>query len=669
MTNKHILPILLLVVLLCRCMPYQEEKITEINFSLKDPLLQKVLTFQDEHQRDSLYTFLTHKDPTYRYAAAMAFASFQDKASLDKLAPLLKDEVDEVRIAAAYAIGQLKEEKAEDILVSAFESKDSTSIHENFNRSILEAVGKCASPRFLELISTTTSYKNTDTLLLEGQAWGIYRFALRGITAEEGTQRMVDFLVDDGYPKKVRFVAANYLSRASNIKLDTFTIPLVRTFQNESEKGTKMALAIALGKTRRPEALAALKDAYRNASDYRLKCNIIRTYGNFAYLDVQAEVLAALDDSNFHVSNAAAEFFIMHGIGREGAAYWRKGRDTSLNWETRLLLYKAANRHTPAYFEGTVGGINNDLRRIWVTSEKTYEKASALDALATYGWNYRYVQEKGFASDQAIVRTTAVRALANLARRSDFKTFFGLSTNRVRKDLASYFSDAIQRGDVGMMAEAADVLREPRLNFKELIPEVAFMDEALAKLKLPKEIETYDKLKKTINFFKGLPEEEESTKPELTRPIDWRVVSTVTGNTRAKIITNKGDIVLELLPELAPGSVANFVMLSRGGFYDQKYFHRVVANFVIQAGCPRGDGYGSLEYAIRSELPPVNYDEEGYVGMASAGPHTEGTQWFITHSPTPHLDGKYTIFAKVVGGMDIVHQIQMGDQISRIVIE
>ncbi|NRA48556.1 MAG: peptidylprolyl isomerase, partial [Phaeodactylibacter sp.] len=92
----------------------------------------------------------------------------------------------------------------------------------------------------------------------------------------------------------------------------------------------------------------------------------------------------------------------------------------------------------------------------------------------------------------------------------------------------------------------------------------------------------------------------------------------------------------------------------------------VVPNFVAQGGCPRGDGYGSLDYTIRTELAPIHYDEGGYVGMASAGNHTECTQFFITHSPTLHLDGEYTIFARVSEGMDIVHDIQVGDRITNI---
>jgi cyclophilin family peptidyl-prolyl cis-trans isomerase len=112
--------------------------------------------------------------------------------------------------------------------------------------------------------------------------------------------------------------------------------------------------------------------------------------------------------------------------------------------------------------------------------------------------------------------------------------------------------------------------------------------------------------------------------------------------------------------------VANFLELIESGYYTGKNFHRVVPNFVIQGGCNRGDGYGTLEYTIRSELPYLHYDREGMVGMASAGNHTESQQFFITHSPTPHLDGNYTLFARVVSGMDVVHQTRLGDIIEEV---
>ena len=117
--------------------------------------------------------------------------------------------------------------------------------------------------------------------------------------------------------------------------------------------------------------------------------------------------------------------------------------------------------------------------------------------------------------------------------------------------------------------------------------------------------------------------------------------------------------------EDAPGSVASFVELVRSGFYNGKSFHRVVPNFVVQGGDPRGDGWGSVDYNLRSEFADLRYGA-GAVGLASAGKDTESCQWFITHAPAPHLDGRYTIFAQVVGGLEVVEKLEIGDKIEQI---
>ena len=143
------------------------------------------------------------------------------------------------------------------------------------------------------------------------------------------------------------------------------------------------------------------------------------------------------------------------------------------------------------------------------------------------------------------------------------------------------------------------------------------------------------------------------------------MVRNISKDQTALISTTKGEIIVRLFVEEAPGSVANFVSLVNKRYYDDKFFHRVVPNFVVQAGCNRGDGYGSEDYSIRSEFSRRRY-ATGSLGMASAGKDTEGTQWFITHSPTPHLDGAYSIFGEVVEGMDILHSLEVGDKILKI---
>ncbi|MDI6818286.1 MAG: peptidylprolyl isomerase [Methanothermobacter thermautotrophicus] len=133
----------------------------------------------------------------------------------------------------------------------------------------------------------------------------------------------------------------------------------------------------------------------------------------------------------------------------------------------------------------------------------------------------------------------------------------------------------------------------------------------------------------------------------------------------AVIETVKGDIELILFEEDAPNTVANFEKLSNSGFYDGLTFHRVIPDFVIQGGCPVGDGTGGPGYTIKCEINP-NRHVKGALSMAHAGRDTGGSQFFITLSPQPHLDGVHTVFGKVVRGMDVVESIEMGDRMLRV---
>jgi peptidyl-prolyl cis-trans isomerase B (cyclophilin B) len=134
--------------------------------------------------------------------------------------------------------------------------------------------------------------------------------------------------------------------------------------------------------------------------------------------------------------------------------------------------------------------------------------------------------------------------------------------------------------------------------------------------------------------------------------------------------TNKGDIVLDLYPKHAPKTVNNFVFLAKDGFYDGVKFHRVISDFMIQGGDPEGSGRGGPGYRFEDETRgnPLRH-EAGVLSMANAGPNTNGSQFFITHSPQPHLDGKHTVFGKVVEGMDVVNAIRQGDTIESITVE
>ncbi|MCX7609098.1 MAG: peptidylprolyl isomerase [Anaerolineales bacterium] len=128
--------------------------------------------------------------------------------------------------------------------------------------------------------------------------------------------------------------------------------------------------------------------------------------------------------------------------------------------------------------------------------------------------------------------------------------------------------------------------------------------------------------------------------------------------------TEKGDIVLELFADKVPMTVNNFVFLAREGFYDGVIFHRVIANFMAQSGDPTGRGNGGPGYRFADEFhPELKHDRPGRLSMANAGPNTNGSQFFITHVPTPWLDGKHSVFGQVVAGMDVLLSIPPRDPV------
>src|SRR5579862_2245981 len=133
------------------------------------------------------------------------------------------------------------------------------------------------------------------------------------------------------------------------------------------------------------------------------------------------------------------------------------------------------------------------------------------------------------------------------------------------------------------------------------------------------------------------------------------------------IKTDKGDIETTLFPSKAPVTVANFLNLAKKGYYDGLTFHRVIKDFMIQGGDPTGSGRGGPGYQFEDEfVPSLRFDKPGILAMANAGPGTNGSQFFITHLPTPHLNNRHTIFGQVTKGQEVVNAIQQGDKIKSI---
>lgn len=654
----------IIIVLVAGCVPPTEEVITEVNLNYNKPELQQAYNYLDRHEIDSLLAYTNHPDPSYRILVANGFSSMKDVRGIDSLKILLNDPVTKVRCAAAYALGQTGSSDAVQPLLEAFKAKDTLEVNSTVNATILEAIGKTGDVTLLRSLATVSTYRETDTLLLLGQARAIYRYGLRGITTPEATDLMVEYVTDNKYPGDVRLIAAHYLQRTRGISIEDYKFRLAETFTKENDSYIKMALATALSKTTDRGVMDILIDDMKEEKDYRVKVNILKALASYPYIRVIDVILNALSDPNIHVASTAANFLINNGNSADATLYKRFIQDT-MSWQIKTKIYAGILHNIPPYYTRTKSIYRNDLLAIHKESENPYEKAAIINALSYDPLNYRLITELGF-KGEAVEKTAAMSGLGRILASEDYNSIFRGGARRVRTEILDLIKNGISTGDAGMIAVAGDIIQDSDQNLLTLLEDFSFLEEAASKLELPREVESYNALQAAIAHIKG--ETYEQVSPEYNHPIQWSVLHSISDSSIVNIRTTRGIIKVQLYKKLTPGTVSNFVELINQGFYSQKTFHRVVPNFVIQTGCPRGDGYGSQNYSIRSELPQLYYDDQGYIGMASAGPDTESTQWFITHSPTPHLDGNYTIFGKVIEGMDVVHKIIVGDRIQDIII-
>jgi len=234
-----------------------------------------------------------------------------------------------------------------------------------------------------------------------------------------------------------------------------------------------------------------------------------------------------------------------------------------------------------------------------------------------------------------------------------------------KKLSAVFFQNLLKTKDVAIISRVCEYVLFHKNNAITIKKEQL---EAVQKiLVLPQDYETWVDLEKAIYQLNGKQYAYSSYFNTGYQPaINWQFIETIPQKQKIKITTNKGIIILECKVNDAPVSVSNFLYLVDTGYYNGKYFHRMVPNFVVQGGCPRGDGWGSLDWTQRSEFSNYLSYKPGSVGLASLGMDSEGVQFFITHTYTPNLDGRYTIFAEVIEGMKVVDLLKVGDLITKI---
>jgi len=653
----------------------QNEEVDILNFS--DAVVQEIYKLQTSRDVQGLIPFLKAEEPVNRYLAAMAFASVQDSSAttIQALGEMLRNskEDESIRAIAAYALGQMKSNKATQALLDAFQPEVKTASY-LVNAQILEAIGRSADKKYLKYLSAAPNYLATDTLMLEGQASGIYRYGLRGISSNLGNNRMLELLESPKYPESVRRISANYFARLQEIVFDNpdKVNQLINYTKNEKDAFTRIALARALGNLEMDnDVLVGLQDMFRAEGEPLAKINILNSLKQYEYVDVKPIFLGAVRDANNQVSTLASAYFINNGIQNDVDLYYGIAKDSTIeNQFLRINMMGASLAHVSYTEAKKRKEINEALQNQFNTSKNPYEKGAVLKVLSGFALNYQFIYDAMFAEKaHPYVKTSGVQALAKIRRNKKLNLIMGSDYEWILNFFRRAFKEVFTTGDVGMMAVASEILRDENLDYQYYFAnDNAFLSEALPNLKLPRDIETYHEIQKTIKF---LSQNDTLTlvNPTNNYQIDWLPLQELTKDTRVKIETSKGDIIMQLYPVEAPGTGGYCLELVKKGFYNNKAFHRVVPNFVAQGGCPRGDGYGSSNELIRSEFSPLKYNDAGWVGVASAGKDTESCQFFITHSPTPHLDGRYTIFAKVTEGMDIVQKIQVGDKIQKISLQ
>ncbi len=638
------LPIALIIIVIGACQSQVEKVEDPVSNKFDNEELVKIYDLIDHRDTKQLLPYLRHENDTLRYEATLGFGSIQDTSAIRNVAFNLNDSSPKVRKAAAYALGQMKDTAAIAPLVTSLEVEDSVYVRQE----LLESLGKVITQEKLRQLQYWPLKTSADK---EGLAWGLYRAGLRNVHDGVSVDLTISML-DSANSYITRLGAAHFLARSRNLDLKGRSGLIIKSATKDRSAFVRMSSALALGNAVEQKSLQALKSIVKD-TDYRVRVNALRSLSKFEFNDIKTVLFEALIDENANVGITAAD------IISNKASLEDIESITSFTGKNLAGRINATLLGTSLRLVDDKQPLIKTITDEYNTTTSHYYKADLLSALGNSSLAYDFVVTKTFAEKDKAISTAGIGALASMRLAENFP-------EKLEEPFADVFKQAIETKDIAMIAIAGSIITNPDLNFKSIYDSAKFLSEVRKTLELPKDIEAIQMIDRAIAFFN----DEEYTAPsnEYNHPIDWASIKTIDKEQIVKINTDKGVIKMRMLVNDAPGSVVNFIELAKAGYYNGKNFHRVVPNFVIQGGCNRGDGYGGEDYSIRSELPNLRY-EEGSVGMASAGKDTEGTQWFITHSPTPHLDGSYTIFAKVTKGMEVVHKMEVGDKINTIELE
>jgi peptidylprolyl isomerase len=664
---------------------------------LEQSALQVLVDAQVERDGEALIRALGDPDPPVRARAAFALASVQDPDAVPALLGLLGDPDPRVRADAAFALGQTADSTSAERLLEALAEESEPAVR----RAFLEALGKTGDLASLRRLAALEVAPDEAGAL--GLALG--RYGVRDVHTPEAVRRLVSLLPRDldgalapAPDVAAAAAAAWYFGRVRDTTAWAFVGDdlrraldaqfLAQPARDPSAGPTAaLPLLVAVGRLADPRDDERLIDWAESAVDWRARVNGVRALAGRTDRDpVRTVLLDAMRDPSLHVALEAAR-----ALSAADTLPLDTQRTISQRFLTNRLPWQVSAGLGPAMVKsGGVGAVLLVLTGI--TGKQAVEnRALRADLLEALGIDDAHpswlLLRHEAASETPAVAAAAVNGLAERWRR-DYR-----DPEATVEEYYRIFSAALERRDLATTTAAAPPLADPA--FRPL-GATKLLIEVYESLVAPRDVEPMIEIARALGEA-GDPSAEPALRRALGSPhavlrrtaaealeallgrpvevpyvddppdrrVDWAFLPAMGARPRLALDTGQGRIVVELDAEEAPLTVQTVLQLAQEGRYDGVPFHRVVPDFVVQGGdYQRGDGYGGPGFGIRSEFTRIPF-ERGTIGMASAGKDTEGSQFFLTHSAQPHLDGRYTAFGRVVQGMEIVDAILEGDVVLR----
>jgi cyclophilin family peptidyl-prolyl cis-trans isomerase/HEAT repeat protein len=593
-----------------------------------------------------LIALLADTSATIRSRAALALASIADSSAVPALLHALGDRDPFVRANAAFAFGFCGDSVNVHQLIERFSPEQDP----NVRGRIAEAAGRCGGRAGADLLLRRVLSAKADTL---GVLRGLFFATTSGSTDTSHVRYALSLFT--GKDAELDKAALQVCARAKAELIRPFAKRLLYMATLMPDSGgveIRLPLLAALGRTGNDDALESLKSSLTNDADPRIRAMALRAIGRFDEPKKTEAIWEALTDTSSMVRDLAVEQMLTLKELPDGQSLWNMAQEHA-DYQVKLPLYGLVMKHGDQATRTTCGMLMKSMAQ---QDLGPYLNAALTKALWADSDTARAIMR---GNAPAIVRQAAMETwLTHFAEALKYKE---VSKEMRDRSHGTFMKEALMSGDAGIIASACEKILEEDRAYLQFVLDEATIVAARKALHPIRDLEAIQMLEQAIAKRNGLPQPQHAS-PPFNHPIDRSRLASIPHNNLYRISTSQGDVMLALEPDAAPGSCAAFDSLVGAGYYNGKYFHRVVPDFVAQGGCPRGDGYGGMPWTLRTEIGLDGFTT-GAVGLASAGKDTESCQFFIMLADAPHLDGRYTRFAHVVSGMEVAWKLRVGDRI------